>query len=152
MLITKHYYKASGNINQFVYCPPLPSTHSHVHSLSFLYLKTFLEVSKSSQDWTKQESKARDIPEVCSWARISHCSPGRNSKRNSCPCEAVIKYSTSPMRGRRAKPAAKKKLHFFSVSVQTQKPLVSRQNFSWGFFRNVLLIWDQRRRIMSAVK
>lgn len=108
MLITKHYYKASGNINQYVYCPPLPSTHSRVHSFSFLYLKTFLEVSRSSQDWAKQKSKARDIPEVCSWARISHCSPGRNSKRNSCPCEAVIKYSTSPMRGRRAKPAAKK--------------------------------------------
>lgn len=151
MLITKHYYKASGNINQYVYCPPFPSTHSHVHIL-FCTWRPFwklVRAAKTGQSKSpKQETYLRSVPEPGSvtvaqggirreihvlvklWLNIQHHQWGEGEQNQQ----------------------QKKKLHFFSVSVQIQKPLVSRQNFSWGFFRNVLLIWDQRRRIMFAVK
>lgn len=83
-------------------------------------------------------------PEICSWARISHSSSGRNPKRNSCLSEAVIKYSACPM----GNPKQSNKTSFLFRFCSNTGIFGGKVEFLVKSLEmeQVLLMWDAGRR------
>lgn len=89
-------------------------------------------------------------PEICSWARISHSSSGRNPKRNSCLSEAVIKYSACPM----GNPKQSSKTSFLFQFCSNTGIFGGKVGFFVKYLEMeyVPLTWDAaRRRIMPII-
>lgn len=91
--LQKNYGKTSGDI--CVYCPHICAYMCAEVSLLSTW-RPFNNIARTA----KSEQNKRVLweqPKICFWARISHSSSGRNPKKNSCLCEAVIKYSACPV-------------------------------------------------------
>lgn len=86
--LQKHYGKASWDI--CVYCPHICHTCMKVSLLSTW--RPFNKTARTAKCGQNKESPLGTAWDLC-LSQDQHSSSGKNPKRNSCLCEAVIKYS-----------------------------------------------------------